>query len=236
MLDDYILFLDTTGVVSILDYDSGETLFSASAAGTVDAAFIDIETIVLGGYAAPGSTPFTAVNFLSGEATPLAHPGAIGLKVYRGGSGAVYAAVIDQEAGNVRTSIIALDLSNPAESRTIVEYDGEEPFIAMAESGGNFAASPGSGMAILYTDQQTNPEEAEHEKIFFEGNSFPLKIIDGGCFFVVLDGEGAVGWYDNQTGELLAVFRLYRDFWILEKTTPPGSGREILRGGVVNRS
>ncbi|MDR1804044.1 MAG: hypothetical protein LBQ94_10620 [Treponema sp.] len=233
MLGGNILFLDTTGVISILDYGSGETLFSSSTAGTVDAAFVDIETIVLGRYAAPGDTPFTAVNFLSGEMTPLAYPGALGLKVYRGGSGAVYAAIIDQEAGNVRTSIIALDLSNPAESQTIVEYDGEEPFIVMAESGGNFAAAPGSGMAALYTNHQRRPEEAEHETLFFEGNSFPVKIIDGGRFFVVLDGEGAVSWHDNRTGASLAVFRLYQDFWILEKTTSQGTNSEILRGCVI---
>jgi WD40 repeat protein len=233
MLGGYILFLDTTGVISILDYASGETLYSSSAAGTVDAAFVDIETIVLGGYAAPGNTPFTAVNFLSGETTPLAYPGSLGLKVYRSGSGAVYAAVIDQEAGNVSTSIIALDLSNPAESQTIVEYDGEEPFIAMAESGGNFAATLGSGMAALYRDHQTRPEETEDEIPFFEGGSFPVKIIDGGRFFVVLDGEGAVSWHDNQTGASLAVFRLYQDLWILEKTTPQGPNTEITRGGVI---
>jgi len=234
MLGGNILFLDTTGVVSVLDRGSGETLFTTSAAGSVDAAFVDAETIIIGRYATPGDTPFIAVNFRTGETTPLACPGNFGLKVYRGASGAVYAAVLNQEAGNVRTSIVALDLSNPSESQTIATYDGEEPFVAMAESGGNFAAAPGSGMAALYANHQTRPEEAEHEKTFFEGGSFPVKIIDGGRFFVVLDADGAVSWYDNQTVELLAVFRLYRDFWLLEKTTPLNTNREITRGGVIN--
>ena len=235
MLGGNILFLDTAGVISILDSGNGETGFSWPAAGSVDAAFVDIETIIIGRNAAGENTPFMTVNYLSGETVPLPYPGAIGVKVYRGGSGAIYGAVIDQAAGDTRTSIVRLDLSNPARPETIVEYDGEDPFIAMAESGGNLAATPGNGMAALYRPRETRSGQAEHEEVFFEGdNGFPIKIVDGGNCFVVLDGEGTVSWHDNQTGGLLAVFKLYQDLWVLEKPTPPGSDREILRGGVIS--
>jgi len=231
MLGGNILFLNTTGVVSILDSRSGETTFSYSAAGSVDAAFIDIGTIVIGRNAPAGNTPFMTINFLTGETVPLAYPGVVGIKVYRGGSGTIYGAVINQAAGNVKTSIVALNISNPARSVTIAEYDGEDPFIVMAESGGNFAATLGDGTVSLYPNRQARPGQAT---VFFDGDAdFPIKIIDGGRFFVVLDGEGAVSWHDNQTGRSLAVFRLYRDFWVLENTLP-GQNKEILRGGVIN--
>ena len=235
MLGGNILLLDTTGVVSILDRGSGETTFSWTAAGSVDAAFIDLETIIIGRNAAAGNTPFLIINYLTGETVPLAYPGVVGTRVQRGGSGVIYGAVISQTAGNVSTSIVALDLSNPARSETIAEYDGEDPFIVMAESGGNLATTLGNGMAALYLNNQASPTQAKKGAILFEGAGFPIKIIDGGRYFVVLDGEGTISWHDNQTGKSLAVFRLYPDFWVLEKTTLPAAGREILRGGVIKR-
>ena len=235
MLGGNILFLDSTGVVSILDRGSGETLFSFSTVGTVDAAFVDIETIIIGRNAAGGNTPFMTVNFLTGETVPLAYSGMLGIKVYRGGSGVIYGAVINQTAGNVITSIVKLNISAPARSEKIVEYDGDDPFIIMAESGGSFAATLGNGMAVLYLNRRSSTGQFEQEHVSFEGSAgFPLRIIDGSRCFVVLDGEGTVSWHDNQSGRSLAVFRLYRDFWVLEKTASPGPNREILRGGVIN--
>jgi hypothetical protein len=159
------------------------------------------------------------------------YPGVPDARVYRGESGAVYVTVINQADGKVTTSIVVLDLSNLAESETIVEYDGEDPFIVIAESGGNLATTLGTGMAVLYMNPGTTPGQAEREAVPFEGDTaFPVKIIDGGRFFVALDGEGTVSWHDNMTGKSLAVFRLYREFWTLEKTALPGADRETLRG------
>ena len=45
----------------------------------------------------------------------------------------------------------------------------------------------------------------------------PLKIVDGNRWFIVLDAEGSITWYNSQTGKLLAVFRLYPDLWVLER-------------------
>ena len=233
MLGGNILFLNSSGAVSILDRDSGATLFSYSAAGSVDATFVDIERLIIGRNAAAGSTPFMTVNILSGETVPLAYPGLLGINVYRGGSGAIYGAVINRTAGNITTSIAALDISAPARSELIVEFDGEDPFIVMAESGGNFATTLGSGMAAIYLNPQTPSGQAE--PVFFEGAAgFPARISDGGRYFVALDGEGTITWHDNQTGKSLAAFRLYSEFWVLEKTAASGSAMETLRGGVIN--
>ena len=104
----------------------------------------------------------------------------------------------------------------------------------MAESGGNFATTLGKGMATLYLNRRTGTEEGA---VFLERNAgFPVEIIDGGRYFVALDVEGCVNWHDNQTGKLLAVFRLYPNFWVLEKTVPPGPRKETLRGGLNNAS
>jgi hypothetical protein len=56
----------------------------------------------------------------------------------------------------------------------------------------------------------------------------PLKIMDGGCWFVILDGEGGLTWNDNQTGKLQAVFRLYREAWVLEDLS--ASDSRIIQG------
>jgi len=39
-----------------------------------------------------------------------------------------------------------------------------------------------------------------------------------GCkdFFLSLDSEGNISWH-NTNGKLLAVFRVYKDRWVLEK-------------------
>jgi len=55
-------------------------------------------------------------------------------------------------------------------------------------------------------------------------------LVDGGVrgrWFVVLDGDGGINWHDNQTGGLLAVFRLKSDSWVLER------GGEVVGGGIV---
>jgi hypothetical protein len=55
--------------------------------------------------------------------------------------------------------------------------------------------------------------------------------MDGGCWFVTIDGEGGLTWHDNQTGKLHAVFRLYREGWILEDLSYPGG--QIIQGQII---
>jgi hypothetical protein len=51
-------------------------------------------------------------------------------------------------------------------------------------------------------------------------------IINGAGCFIALDSDGNVTWYEPASGKIIAVFRLYKDYWTLEK-----DGR-IIRGNV----
>jgi hypothetical protein len=107
----------------------------------------------------------------------------------------VYGAAVSRSAGKIQTSIIWLDISNPAQTRKIAEYDGEDSSFTMAESGGNLAASVGSGGAVLF---RNNPPSPRHQSLLpeaipMERNAgLPVKISDGGRRFIVLDGEGYI--------------------------------------------
>ncbi|MCL2319882.1 MAG: WD40 repeat domain-containing protein [Treponema sp.] len=221
LMDSNILFLDTSGAISVLNRDSGDVYFSYSAAGSVDAAFIKGDAIILGRSAVTGNTPFMTVNTSTGETVPLPYPAVAGVRVYRGSSGTIYGAAIEQTGGNIQTSIVRLDNTNPARSERLVEYSGEDSSFAMAESGGNLASTLGGGGAVLYRTPAGN-RNAQPDLIPLERSTgLPVKIINGGRWFIVLDGEGGICWHDNRTGKLLAVFRLYQDS--TPKSAAPGS-------------
>jgi hypothetical protein len=227
MLNDLILFLDTTGSISVLNRDSGNIRFSYSAAGSVDAAFLDPRTIILGRSAAMGNTPFMSVNTATGETVPLAYPAVVGVRVYRGSSGAVYGAAINQSGSNIQTSIIRINTSSPAASERLMEYNGEDSLFAMAESGGGLASTLGDGGAILCRTSR-NQNGGTPQMINLErSRGLPVKILDGGKWFVILDGEGGITWHDPRTGKLLAVFRIYPDFWVLEAEGKKFQGRTV---------
>ncbi|MDR0487500.1 MAG: WD40 repeat domain-containing protein [Treponema sp.] len=211
-----ILFLDTAGTVSILNIESGQTGFSYNAPGSVDAAFIDRNTIILGRSASGGNTPFLTVNILTGETVPLAYPAVAGLRVHKGSGGAVYGAVVNQSGTSVQTSIIRLDTGNPSRSEKLVDYAGEDSSFAMAESGGNLASTlGGSGAAILMNAGAVRGNNGV-TRSFERSAGLPVKIINGSRWFIVLDGEGCIAWHDNRTGKLLAVFKLSARSWNLE--------------------
>ena len=233
MLEGSILFLNTAGTVSVHDRESGAARFSYTAAGAVDAAFIDRQTIIIGRNSLAGNSPFMTVNISTGETVSFAYPALLGMKTYRGGSGAVYGTVMNQAAGDIKTSILKLDMQNHARTEKIAEYNGEDPFIIMAESGGNFAAALGDGTATLYPNSQSG-QTGQRAVSFERGAGFPVKILNGGRWFVVLDGEGCISWHDNQTGALLAHFRLYPESWVLEKTVPSRAGKETTAGSLAN--
>ena len=174
-----------------------------------------------------GNTPFMTVNSFTGETVSLPYPALLGNRVYSGSSGAVYGVAVSRSAGNVQTSIIWLDISNPAQTRKIAEYNGEEPSFTMAESGGNLAASPGGSAAVIFRNSPASPGRTvpPPEIIPMERSiGLPVKISDGHSWFIVLDGEGCIVWHDNRTGKVLAVFRLFPDRWVLIKDEETISG------------
>ena len=210
-----ILFLDTAGMVSILDRETGDIRFSYSTAGAVDAAFMDQNTIIISRSTITGNTPFLIVNSSTGETVSLSYPAMVGIRVYRGLSGIIYGAMVNQLAGNMQTSIIRLNTANPSQSEKLIDYNGEDSSFSMAESGGNLATTLGGSGATLYLDNRSHaPEIIPLER----SAGLPVKIFDGGGrWFIILDGDGGITWHDNRTGKLLAVFRLYNNFWMMQK-------------------
>ena len=216
-----ILFLNTTGGLSVVDRESGTVRFSHSLPGSLDATFVNEDTVIFARSAVAGNTPFFMINIPTGETVPLAYPAVVGTRVYRGTSGAIYGAVINHAGVNLQTSIIRLNTSAPLQSERLVEYSGEDPYFTIAESGGSLASTLGSGEAVIFRNQEITAME--------RSRGLPLSIVNGGRWFIVLDGDGGLSWHDNQTGRLMAAFRLEPDRWVLER------GREVISGRTLRR-
>jgi hypothetical protein len=220
ILGDDALFLDSAGNLTVISLDTGAVRFSFSSAGSLDAAFLDQGNIIIGRSAVSGNTPFLLVNIDTGETVPFAYPASIGVRVYRGGSGALYGAVVNEDRGNTKTSILRLNPANPAVSSPLVDYQGEDTGFSLAESGGALASTIGGDGATLYGPRGF---------IAFErGPGIPVRLISGGDFFITLDGDGNLCWHENQGGQLLATLRLYENEWVLTKKTG-----EVIRGALA---
>jgi hypothetical protein len=220
LLGEKALFLDFVGNITVLSVKTGDILFSFSSISSLDAAFLDEENIIVGRSAIAGNTPFLALNIRTGETLPIAYPSAVGAKVYHGPGGTIYGAVIDQEPGNPKTAIVRINLSNPSLSTRLIEYQGEDSLFSIAESEGVLASTLGGDGATFYGLRGMGS--------FERAPGLPIRLIGGGGFFITLDDDGNITWYDPQSGKLLALFRLYDDEWTLEKP-----GEPLLRGPVV---
>ncbi|MDR3191973.1 MAG: WD40 repeat domain-containing protein [Treponema sp.] len=207
-LGDRGLFLDSVGNISVISLNTGDLVFSFSSIGSVDAAFLNEQGIVLGRGALSGNSPFLMIDTSTGETLPLSYPAAVGTLLYRGSSGAIYAAVVDEKEGEMRTSIIRLDPLDPARSPRFVEYRGEDTVFSIAEAGGILASTLGNGEAAAYTSRGMVP--------FERGAGIPRSLMGGDSHFIVLDTDGNISWHDPDTGKMLAAFRLYETEWFLE--------------------
>jgi hypothetical protein len=207
------LFLDSAGNVSVAAVNpatkTGTLSFSFSSIGSMDAAFVDGDNIILGRSAVSGNSPFLLINLTTGETVPLAYPSSAGVRVYRGASGAVYGAAVDQEEGALRTSIIRLNTKAPSQSARLVEYQGEDVLFTIAEASGVLASTLGAGGAAFFS--------ARGMRDFERSPGLPVRLFDGGIFFVAVDGDGNICWHDPRSGKLLALFRLYENEWILQQ-------------------
>jgi hypothetical protein len=88
-----------------------------------------------------------------------------------------------------------------------VEYQGEDVRFSMAEADGFIASNLGEGGAAIYSSWGMIDLE--------RGPGLPEQLIDGDLYFIVIDAEGCISWHDPRTGEILALFRLYENEWIL---------------------
>jgi WD40 repeat protein len=217
-LGDKAVFLDSVGNISVLSLSTGDIIFSFSAIGSMDAAFFNDHGIVLGRGALSGDSPFLMVDTATGETLPLPYPATVGALLYRGPSGAVYAATVDEKEGGRVTSIIRLNPLDSLRSPRLVEYRGEDTVFSIAEAGGTLASTLGNGEAAAYTPGGM---------VSFEQRAgMPRSLRGGDPYFIVLDTDGNISWHDPESGGLLAVFRLYETEWLFQG--PDG----IVRGNV----
>jgi hypothetical protein len=225
--DGKVLMLDSSG--NVLIYGAGKRIFTHVSRDAMDAAFIDDENIILARSAVSGNAAFLKINTVNGETVPIDIPASAGVRVYSGASGKVYGAVIRENTRGaynshggtgLKTAIFALDTAKPSLSRMLAEYSGEDTYFAIAESGGIAAA-------ILEGDRAAAFPEDKKSFHFERSPGLPLRLLDGGSFFISLDSEGAICWHEQKTGKLLAVFRLYGDAWMMhtEREARTGSTR-----------
>ncbi|GHV81951.1 hypothetical protein AGMMS49991_05090 [Spirochaetia bacterium] len=213
------LFLDSVGNIAVFSLDStgskeppdsrkpGTRGFSFSSAGALDAAFLDGQNIIIGRSAVLGNTPFLKINITTGETVPLAYPASIGVRIYRGESGSLYCAAIEGSGSAMKTVLLRLNPSNPAQSVRIAEYQGEDTAFGIAERAGGIAAAIGGDGALLYGGQGFIP--------FERSPGLPVALVNGGNRFIAIDTEGNISWHGGN-GELLALLRIYKSEWILK--------------------
>ncbi|MDR2757891.1 MAG: WD40 repeat domain-containing protein [Spirochaetaceae bacterium] len=209
MLADQVLSLDTNGNITVTSLDAGNSIFSFSSQGALDAAFLDPGNIIIGRSAGSGGTPFLKVNLLSGETVPLAYPVGIGARVYRGLTGTIYGGVAALVSGTVKNGIIKLDVLRPDRSMLLTEYQGEDTGFDMAECNGALASTLGKEWAVIHRDGAAVP--------FERTSGLPIKLIGGINYFLAIDREGSITWYDPESGAWRALLRMYEKQWFLEK-------------------
>jgi hypothetical protein len=215
VLDGELLFLDSAGTIRVLSAKTGDEIFSFSAAGSLDAAFLDRANIVIGRSAVSGNTPFLRVSIETGETVPLPYPASIGARIYRGASGTLYGAAIDGSSSTAKTSVLRIDPQQPAASRRLMEFQGEDTGFGIVECGGALASTIGGDGASLYGSRGLIP--------FERSPGLPIRLVNGGGCFVTIDADGNISWHGNQAGEMRALLRLYENTWVLEEYNPTGT-------------
>lgn len=220
LLGDKALFLDALGNATVLSVQTGGVLFSFSSIASQDAVFLNDSHILIGRGALSGTTPFLTVNIVTGETVPLSYPASVGARVYRGAGGVPYGIAIDQSGGALKTAVIRLNTANPSHSAKLFEWEGEDIHGGIAESRGSLAAVLGGQGAFFYDPAQPKPLE--------RSPGLPRRLIDGGAYMIAVDTDGNILWHDPDSGEIRALFHLYKDGWLLEK-----GGRQAVQGSVA---
>jgi len=212
-----ILVLDSSGQLSIYNLKNTpvKASFTFSSVGAIDAVIVNDNYLLLCRSVINGSSPFLFVNYSTGETIPVPLPAQAGILTYTGNSGKIYAASVLRNTDSAKTVISALTVNKPVNEK-LFEYPGEAVNLTIAESGGKTAIAAGGDGAKIYADKAINFERTA---------GLPLKLLGGKDFFLSLDSEGNISWH-NTNGKLLAVFRIYKDRWVLEK------GTETLGGAV----
>jgi hypothetical protein len=208
MLMDQVLFLDTGGNITVTS-PAKEKEIPFFSQGALNVVFLDYENIIISRSTGTGGSPFLKVNIPSGETVPLDYPSSIGLRVYRSLAGALYGGVAVLVSGNVKTGIVKLDIARPDRSVLLMEYQGEDTGFDMVECNGTLASTLGQDGALMYQSGDMVP--------FERSPGLPVRLFGGTNYFLALDKDGSITWYDSENGKRLALLRLYNKEWFLEK-------------------
>jgi WD40 repeat protein len=207
-----LLFLDSAGNITVIDHMTGAVLFTFSAPSAQDAGFADRENIIIARNSAINNSPFLLVNIMTGETVPYVLNADIGAKVYRSPAGNIYGGIIRREGLRFKSAIVSIGSSNNAQPPFLAEYSGETSGFEIAESQGWLFSSMGGENAVI--SRIHGPPD---KKALERSSGLPGLIMDGGSRIVVIDNEGSICWYAPYTGQILALLRIYREGWILEK-------------------
>jgi hypothetical protein len=200
------LFLDAAGAITVSSLITGETEFSFASIGILDAVLSD-ERLVLAGKsrAATPNVPLLSIDSVTGETVPIDIGGAAVVRLYRGVSGNVHAIIADTDGSGPKTSIVRLDLAARTKTTSIVEYRAEDVEASIAECSESIATTLGGDGATLARSSTFTP--------FERTDAIPLRITNNDRYFIAIDTDGGLSWYDPLTGKVLAVLHLYEDRW-----------------------
>ena len=210
-----ILVLDSAGRLSVynLKNNASKAAFAFSSVGAIDAEFVNDDYLLLCRSAINGNSPFLFVNYNTGETVPVSFPSQAGIFTYTGNSGKTYAAAVIRNTDSLKTIISTLS-ANKTVNEKLFEYPGEAANLTIAESAGITAIAAGSEGAKIYAEKIISFERTQ---------GLPVKLLGCKNFFLSLDSEGNVSWH-NTNGKLLAVFRIYKDRWVLQTGTKTFGG------------
>jgi WD40 repeat protein len=217
LLDNQILFLDSTGNITVLSTETGNSKFTYAATDPLDVSFFDSETIILGHADLSQNAPFLLVNTTTEETVPFHYPATVGAKLYRSSGGSMYGAVVEGSSESATTALLLLDIDDPEASRRLVEYQGEDTAFIIAQSGSSVASTIGGNGPTLHGNRGFIP--------FERTPGLPVNLIGSERYFIVLGRDGSISWHNNATGSLLARLRLLETEWILET-----ADRGLIRG------
>lgn len=208
---DRALLLDATGAITIVSLLTGEVRFSFASLGLLDAVLSGGRIIAGKSRGVAPRVPLLTIDSETGETAPIDIKGTAVVRLHRGTSGMLYAIVADTDSSGPKTSIVELDISATGGPQVtpIVEYRSEDVDASIAETSASIATTLGGDGATLVKPSQVIP--------FERTDALPLRLTDGGNYFIVVDTDGGICWHDPLTGAAKAVLRLYDDGWELER-------------------
>jgi len=213
------MFLDSVGNITIINQESGDIVYRYTSTGAQDAVFIDESNILIGRSASQGNGAFLMVNIITGETVPLPYPAILGARVYRSASGLLFGAAIMRNGNNYKTSLVSINTTGHARISNLAEVDAEDTNLFIAESRGFLASNLGGGNAQLLriTDDFFMNERMPNKISLERSAGLPIILAEAGNHIISVDSDGNICWHEPSSGKILAVFRLYSDFWMLER-------------------